>query len=54
MAPDGDQLPIELAIGVAQNGLFIHLRYRTLVLFDTGDLNRFADRIAEFLTAPIR
>lgn len=49
LAPDGQQLPIELAVGCSTNGLFLLLRYRTLVLFDTGDLNRFADRIQDFL-----
>lgn len=49
LAPSGEQLPIELAVGLSETGLFLHLRYRTLVLFDTGDLNRFADRIATFL-----
>jgi hypothetical protein len=30
-------------------GLFLQLRYATFVLFDTGDLSRLADEIAELL-----
>lgn len=50
LGADGAEMPVELAVGESHNGLFITLRYRTLVLFDTGDLHRFADRIAAFLT----
>ena len=50
MAPDGANIPIELAVGTAHQGLYLHLRYATLVLFDTGDLNRFADEIVAILT----
>ena len=50
LAPDGENVPIELAVSESQDGLFLHLRYETFILFDTGDLNRFADDVAGFLS----
>lgn len=51
LAPDGENVPIELAIAESHDGLFMHLRYETFVLFDTGDLERFADSLATSLTS---
>lgn len=50
LAPDGENVPIELAVSESQDGLYLHLRYETFVLFDTGDLKRFADDLATFMT----
>lgn len=49
LAPDGESVPIELAVNESQEGLYLHLRYETFVLFDTGDLKRFADDVVAFL-----
>lgn len=51
LAPSGENVPIELAISQTQAGLHLHLRYETFVLFDTGDLERFADELADCLLA---
>ena len=45
----GEKLPIELAIAETETGLFLQLRYDTLVLYDTGDLGWLADSLAEKL-----
>ncbi len=47
--PDGDKVPLELALAQSQAGLYMQLRYGTFVLFDTGDLAQFADEIAGLL-----
>jgi hypothetical protein len=47
----GDKIPVELAIAETDTGLVSHLRYRSFVLFDTGDLDQFGDEIAELLRA---
>lgn len=53
LAPNGENVPIELALAESQGGLYLHLRYETFVFFDTGDLRRFADDIAAcFLPEP--
>lgn len=49
LGPNGENMPIELALAEAHGGLYVQLRYETFVLFDTGDLNRFADDIAACL-----
>ena len=49
VAPEGEQVPVELAVAESQNGLLLHMRYETFVLFDTGDLKRFADELAGHL-----
>ncbi len=49
LAPNGENMPIELALAETQGGLYLHLRYETFVFFDTGDLRRFADDIAACL-----
>jgi len=50
LAPSGENVPIELALAETQGGLYLHLRYETFCLFDTGDLNRFADDLAAGLS----
>ncbi len=45
----GEIFPIELAVAEAETGLFLQLRYDTFALFDTGDLGRMADSLAEKL-----
>jgi hypothetical protein len=49
LAPDGRNVPIELALAQGHDGLYLHLRYETFCLFDTGDLDDFADEIASRL-----
>jgi hypothetical protein len=49
LAPDGRDVALEVALAPSHAGLFLQLRYATFVLFDTGDLDRFADEIAEML-----
>ena len=46
----GASAPIELALAKEESGLSLQLRYDTFVLFDTGDLDRFADKISAKLT----
>lgn len=43
----GERFPLELTIAEAEDGLFLRLRYDTFVLFDTGDLERLADDLAD-------
>jgi len=50
VAPKGEAIPIELVLAEARQGLFIQLRYNTFALFDTGDLGRLADALAERLS----
>ena len=50
LAPEGENVPIELAIAATKEGLYLQLRYETFCLFDTGDLSRFSDEIAAGLT----
>ena len=52
LTPDGRDVPIELALAKGHDGLYLHLRYETFCLFDTGDLGDFADGIAALLRAP--
>jgi hypothetical protein len=47
--PDVRNVPLELALAQSHSGLFIQLRYGTFVLFDTGDLDRLVNGIAEML-----
>ncbi len=47
--PDGSKVPIELAVGESEGGLFVQLRYATFVFFDTGDLHHLADEVAAVL-----
>lgn len=49
-APQGEYLPLELAIAKSDRGLFVQLRYDHFALFDTGDLEEIAEEIATALT----
>ncbi len=51
IAAGAEKIPLELAIATTGSGLFFQLRYGTFVLFDTGDLNSIAGRLAEKLEA---
>ena len=46
---DGQKTPVELAIAETDSGLIMHLRYRSFVLFDTGDLEKFGSDVEEIL-----
>lgn len=46
---DGRKTPVELAVAETESGLIMHLRYRSFVLFDTGDLEKFGDEIVDLL-----
>jgi hypothetical protein len=48
--PDVRNVPLELALAKSHSGLFIQLRYGTFILFDTGDLDRLANGIADLLS----
>lgn len=50
LAPNGENVPIELALAESHSGLHVQLRYGTFILFDTGDLKTFADEIARLLS----
>ncbi len=50
LAVSGEKFPVELAVAQAETGLFLQLRYDTFALFDTGDLGRLADSLAEKLS----
>ena len=50
-APEGENVPLEFAVAKSDRGLFIQLRYEHFVLFDTGDLKKVADEIAEALSS---
>jgi hypothetical protein len=50
LAPDGENVPIDLALATSPGGLYLQFRYETFCLFDTGDLERFADEIATLLS----
>ena len=47
--PEDEDPAIELAIAHAHSGVFLQLRYEAFTLFDTGDLQRYADKIAGML-----
>ena len=49
LAPQGHDVPIEVALAETANGLYLQLRYETFCLFDTGDLARFGDELASLL-----
>ncbi len=50
---DGQKTPVELAIAETDSGLIMHLRYRSFVLFDTGDLEKFGDELQEMLQSHV-
>jgi hypothetical protein len=46
LIPKGENLSLQLALGKINNDdIFMQLRYDTFVLFDTGDLEKYADII---------
>ncbi|MDF1656175.1 MAG: hypothetical protein P1U58_01115 [Verrucomicrobiales bacterium] len=47
---DRNQVPLELGIAEADDGIYFQLRYGTFVAFDTGDLERFANEIVSIFT----
>jgi len=47
----GEKLSVEVALAKSEAGLFLQARYDTFVLFDTGDLEKFADDLAAKLKA---
>lgn len=48
---DGRNVSLELGIVEESDKLVLQLRYDQFILFDTGDLERYADEIAETLQA---
>lgn len=51
VSTSGEDFPLEVAVAQADQGIYLQLRYDTFVLFDTGDLEQFADEISADLTA---
>jgi len=47
----GEKFTIEVALAKSESGLFLQARYDTFVLFDTGDLEKFADELVSKLKA---
>jgi hypothetical protein len=45
----GDKTELELAVAQSDSGLIVHVRYGAFVLFDTGDLERIGDELAQLL-----
>jgi len=43
---NGRHSALELSLAKRKNGVFMQLRYDTFILFDIGDLQKFADEIA--------
>jgi hypothetical protein len=46
LSTSGEEFPLEVAIAEAEQGLHLQIRYDTFVLFDTGDLDQFADEVS--------
>lgn len=42
----GERFPLELALAESDDGVFLQLRYDTFAAFDTGDLEKLADKLA--------
>ncbi len=42
----GEKASLEVALAKTEAGLFLQARYDTFVLFDTGDLEKFADDLS--------
>ena len=42
----GEKFSLEVALAKTETGLFLQARYDTFVLFDTGDLEKFADDLS--------
>ena len=51
LAPNGENVPIELALATTHSGLYLQARYETFCLFDSGDLSRLSEEIASCLSA---
>lgn len=49
LTTSGDKTELEVAIAETDDGMVLHVRYGAFVLFDTGDLERIADSLAEEL-----
>ena len=47
----GGKCYLEVTIAKTETGLFLQARYDTFVLFDTGDLDKFADDLSTKLKA---
>ena len=42
----GEKFSLEVALAKTETGLFLQARYDAFVLFDTGDLEKFADDLS--------
>ena len=42
----GEKLSLEVTLAKTETGLFLQARYDTFALFDTGDLDKFADDLS--------
>lgn len=51
LAVNGEKFATEAALAQQGDGVELQLRYDTFALFDTGDLQEAADRIARVITA---
>ena len=49
-AVQGEKLALEAALAQQGDDVELHMRYDTFVLFDTGDLEEAADRVARVVT----
>ena len=47
----GENCYLEVTLAKTETGLFLQARYDTFVLFDTGDLDKFADDLSTKLKA---
>ena len=45
-AVKGGKFSLEVALAKTETGLFLQARYDTFVLFDTGDLEKFANDLS--------
>ena len=41
----GERFPLELTLAESDDGVFLQLRYDTFAAFDTGDLEKLADKL---------
>ena len=42
----GEKVSLEVTLAKTETGLFLQARYDTFALFDTGDLDKFADDLS--------
>ena len=47
----GEKCYLEVTLAKTETGLFLQARYDTFVIFDTGDLDKFADDLSTKLKA---